>query len=355
MKYVAAGVPLVVIAGKEYGTGSSRDWAAKGTSLLGVKAVIAESFERIHRANLVGMGVFPLTFQAGQTAASLGLDGTEAYDFEGLTNGSREARVNGHQPVRQGHALRRERPRRHAEGMGVHGERRDPALRAAPARGLSRAAMRVAVFDLDGTITRADTLWPYLRGWVRRQRRPGFWRRALAAAGRYPVRPRPRPAQVRVDPRRHGWRHAQRSGRVDGDVRGGPRRRRSLPGRAGGDRAASRGRRSTGAPVGERRPLRPGHRPATRLRRDDLHRGRLARRAARRRAGDGKSPRRGETALHRGAPRPPPGRALRRLRQCPFGFRSPRDRGRTGSRQCRPVTRREAERRGFRTEEWRYG
>ena len=72
MKYIAAGVPLVVIAGKEYGTGSSRDWAAKGTSLLGVKAVIAESFERIHRANLVGMGVFPLTFENGQNAAVAG-------------------------------------------------------------------------------------------------------------------------------------------------------------------------------------------------------------------------------------------------------------------------------------------
>jgi aconitate hydratase len=93
MKYVAAGVPLVVIAGKEYGTGSSRDWAAKGTILLGVKAVIAESFERIHRANLVGMGVFPLTFCAGQTAGSLGLDGTETYDFDGLVAGSREATV----------------------------------------------------------------------------------------------------------------------------------------------------------------------------------------------------------------------------------------------------------------------
>ncbi len=93
MKYLEEGVPLVVIAGKEYGTGSSRDWAAKGPSLLGIKAVIAETFERIHRANLVGMGVFPLTFQSGQTAASLGLDGTEVYDFDGLTNGSREARV----------------------------------------------------------------------------------------------------------------------------------------------------------------------------------------------------------------------------------------------------------------------
>jgi aconitate hydratase len=93
MKYQSAGVPLVVIAGKEYGTGSSRDWAAKGTNLLGVKAVIAESFERIHRANLVGMGVFPLTFQSGQTAGSLGLDGTEVYDFDGLVDGSREATV----------------------------------------------------------------------------------------------------------------------------------------------------------------------------------------------------------------------------------------------------------------------
>ena len=99
MKYIAAGVPLVVIAGKEYGTGSSRDWAAKGTNLLGIKAVIAESFERIHRANLVGMGVFPLTFRAGQTAESLGLDGTEFYDFEGLTAGSREATVQATSPT----------------------------------------------------------------------------------------------------------------------------------------------------------------------------------------------------------------------------------------------------------------
>ena len=93
MKYIAAGVPLVVIAGQEYGTGSSRDWAAKGTNLLGVKAVIAESFERIHRANLVGMGVFPLTFENGQSAQSIGLDGMEIYDFEGLTPGSRKATV----------------------------------------------------------------------------------------------------------------------------------------------------------------------------------------------------------------------------------------------------------------------
>jgi aconitate hydratase len=98
MKYIAAGVPLVVIAGQEYGTGSSRDWAAKGTTLLGVKAVIAETFERIHRANLVGMGVYPLTFENGQDAVTLGLDGTESFDLEGLTAGSRLASVRAMRP-----------------------------------------------------------------------------------------------------------------------------------------------------------------------------------------------------------------------------------------------------------------
>jgi len=83
--YRAAGVPLVVLAGKEYGSGSSRDWAAKGTNLLGVRVVIAESFERIHRSNLIGMGVVPLQFPAGQTAHSLGLDGTEIFTVEGIT------------------------------------------------------------------------------------------------------------------------------------------------------------------------------------------------------------------------------------------------------------------------------
>ena len=83
--YQAAGIPLVVLGGKEYGSGSSRDWAAKGTALLGVKAVIAESFERIHRSNLIGMGVVPLQFPAGQSAESLGLDGTEIFSVTGLT------------------------------------------------------------------------------------------------------------------------------------------------------------------------------------------------------------------------------------------------------------------------------
>jgi aconitate hydratase len=81
MRYRQEGVPLIVLAGKEYGTGSSRDWAAKGTLLLGVRAIIAQSFERIHRANLVGMGVLPLEFMPGQSVTSLGLKGDEKYDI----------------------------------------------------------------------------------------------------------------------------------------------------------------------------------------------------------------------------------------------------------------------------------
>ncbi|HST44330.1 MAG TPA: aconitate hydratase, partial [Luteimonas sp.] len=88
MRYKADGVPLVVFAGKEYGTGSSRDWAAKGTNLLGVKAVVAESFERIHRSNLVGMGVLPCQFKDGENAQTLGLDGSETFDITGLRDGA---------------------------------------------------------------------------------------------------------------------------------------------------------------------------------------------------------------------------------------------------------------------------
>ena len=82
--YKKSGTPLVVLAGKEYGTGSSRDWAAKGAALLGVKVVIAQSYERIHRSNLVGMGVLPLEFKNGESAESLGVKGDEVFDFVGL-------------------------------------------------------------------------------------------------------------------------------------------------------------------------------------------------------------------------------------------------------------------------------
>jgi aconitate hydratase len=86
MAYQHDGTPLIVLAGKEYGTGSSRDWAAKGTVLLGVRAVIAESFERIHRSNLVGMGVLPLQFHEGESAASIGLTGEESFTIDGVAD-----------------------------------------------------------------------------------------------------------------------------------------------------------------------------------------------------------------------------------------------------------------------------
>ena len=93
-RYLAEGTPLVVLAGKEYGSGSSRDWAAKGPNLLGVRAVIAESFERIHRSNLVGMGILPLVFPPGESAESLGLTGRETFSISGVENGEgREANV----------------------------------------------------------------------------------------------------------------------------------------------------------------------------------------------------------------------------------------------------------------------
>jgi aconitate hydratase len=99
MKYQSAGTPLVVIAGQEYGTGSSRDWAAKGTRLLGAKAVIAQSFERIHRSNLVGMGVLPCQFKEGTNAASLNLDGTETFDITGLESSASDGGVRPRQDV----------------------------------------------------------------------------------------------------------------------------------------------------------------------------------------------------------------------------------------------------------------
>ena len=110
LHYAAAGVPLVVLAGKEYGSGSSRDWAAKGTRLLGVRAVLAQSFERIHRANLVGMGVLPLQFHDGESAEGLGLTGEEIYDITGL-GPLNQSEVPPEVSVQAGNARFRARPR----------------------------------------------------------------------------------------------------------------------------------------------------------------------------------------------------------------------------------------------------
>ena len=93
MKYQADGVPLVVLGGKEYGSGSSRDWAAKGTYMLGVKAVICESFERIHRSNLIGMGVLPMQFAEGESRESLGLTGEETYSITGIADDMKPGKV----------------------------------------------------------------------------------------------------------------------------------------------------------------------------------------------------------------------------------------------------------------------
>jgi aconitate hydratase len=115
-RYRVEGVPLVVLAGKEYGSGSSRDWAAKGPNLLGVRAVIAETYERIHRSNLIGMGIVPLQYPEGENAASLGLTGREVFSVQGLENGeAREAEVTaepgGGEPIRFRAVVRLETPR----------------------------------------------------------------------------------------------------------------------------------------------------------------------------------------------------------------------------------------------------
>ena len=130
-KYQAEGVPLMIIAGKEYGSGSSRDWAAKGVLLLGVKAVIAESFERIHRSNLVGMGVLPMQFQAGQNRESLGLTGQETFSVTG-NRGRRQYRQarDRHRSVRRRlrEAVRGDCPDRHPRRTRILPQRRNSAL-----------------------------------------------------------------------------------------------------------------------------------------------------------------------------------------------------------------------------------
>ena len=132
-QYIEAGTPLVVLGGKEYGSGSSRDWAAKGTALLGVRAVLVESFERIHRSNLIGMGVLPLQFKPGESAESLGLTGHEVFDITGI-----EAMNSGDTPrevtvTRRRQGVHGDRADRHARRGRVLPARRHHAVRAAVA------------------------------------------------------------------------------------------------------------------------------------------------------------------------------------------------------------------------------
>jgi aconitate hydratase len=138
MRYIADGTPLVLLVGKEYGTGSSRDWAAKGTALLGVKAVIAESYERIHRGNLVGMGVLPLAYEPGVTRQSLGLTGRETIAIHGIASGLEpggRVQVSAKdEQTGKDHQLRCRGAPQLAGGARVSQARRHPAARAARVR-----------------------------------------------------------------------------------------------------------------------------------------------------------------------------------------------------------------------------
>ena len=130
MEYAEESVPLCVLAGKEYGSGSSRDWAAKGPRLLGVRFVIAESYERIHRSNLVGMGVLPLQFPDGESAESLGLSGTETFDLEPLEDGADKLGVTAKPERRRRDHLRGPRANRHPQRVALLPPRGHPAVRA---------------------------------------------------------------------------------------------------------------------------------------------------------------------------------------------------------------------------------
>ena len=178
--YAAAGTPLVVLGGKEYGSGSSRDWAAKGTALLGVRAVIAESYERIHRSNLIGMGVLPLQFPDGETAASLGLDGTETFTISGVTalndgaDAAHRARERDEGSGRD-RRVRRARAHRHPRRGRLLPQRRHHAVRAA------RDA-RARAFRSSSATGRA--LWP-VADWLAER-----WRQCFVDIGA-PIRDSP--------------------------------------------------------------------------------------------------------------------------------------------------------------------
>ncbi len=153
MNYKTEGTPLVVLAGKDYGMGSSRDWAAKGTLLLGVKVVIAESFERIHRSNLVGMGVLPLVFKDGQTRQSLGLTGEETFDIDTCPSSAEYYKNGGVLPTR-------ERPAAQPEQQEDSGQRwgcvKSPASIVTLARATTRSRHRPSQICSSTRVGRAD-------------------------------------------------------------------------------------------------------------------------------------------------------------------------------------------------------
>ena len=135
VRYRARGTPLLVLAGKEYGTGSSRDWAAKGPALQGVKAVIAESYERIHRSNLVGMGVLPLAYRPGENRESLGLTGKETFSITGIASGlapGGTVTVTARDEIREGDGLPGRRPPQLGGGAGLLSPRWDPSAGTSP-------------------------------------------------------------------------------------------------------------------------------------------------------------------------------------------------------------------------------
>ena len=178
-RYLAEGVPTIVLAGKEYGSGSSRDWAAKGPKLLGVRAVIAESYERIHRSNLLMMGILPLQFRAGESRESLGLTGREEFSITGVENGeAREVTVRADERGVAGRPPALDAPR----ASGMRPSRRDPPVRAAEAAGdVARRSSRGAC---------AARATARLAGRERRRRLAGAPAGRLCPAPRRPVRGR---------------------------------------------------------------------------------------------------------------------------------------------------------------------
>ncbi len=228
MAYAEEGTPLCVLAGKEYGSGSSRDWAAKGPRLLGVRFVIAESYERIHRSNLVGMGVLPLQFPDGESVESLGLTGEETFDLAPLEEGAQAAR-HGHAGRRRADRVRRPRAHRHAQRVAVLPRRRHPALRAARAAGERLTPRRCR----------------YRRADARRRRRPRplsrpLRRRRLPRRARAGRRCRPRCSR-RSPPACPTERQPRRRVRHERGVRGGDgaRARRAAPTSRAGTRTGS--------------------------------------------------------------------------------------------------------------------